>query len=287
MDLEGYNSTFLISTLSSIALASLLLYYKIHQKKNSKQADQIPVFKNSVELIWNGSKPCFCRNKIVLNINSTPPHTHKYYCETIAHIFGISDAKQLIIRDAETETIVNSSSGDEWFVTMINGKTFLVSTKDESSLSSKYQIKDMAAVIGQFSKVKLLSQTFYNRVWNDIENDDFRQTFILNSKSVEEAADNQSRWLWEMWGGKEAPYTTKHGDGTIFKRMLARHSKSRMSFDNACIWLKHMKLATVEIFEDDHDFIVGVFTYWLHFLAFFQYNSKERQTFQSILFDNI
>ena len=292
MNIEEYNKAILATSVSAIVLAVLVKYYRTYQMSSSKQApaDRTPTFKNSVELIWKGTNPCFCRNKIVLNIDSTPPHTHKYYCETIAHIFGISDVKQLIIRDAESGNIVNNSSGDEWFVAMINRKTFFVSAKDESFLTSKYQIKEISGIIGDFSRVKELSLAFYNRVWNDNENEEFKQTFVLNSPSMEEAADNQSRWLWEMWGGKNAPYTTKHGEGTIFKRMLARHSKSRMTFNNACMWLNHMKIATVETFEDSQiesqDLIISVLTYWLHFLAFFQYNSKERQTFQSILFEN-
>ena len=163
--------------------------------------------------------------------------------------------------------------------------------KRKPHTTSKYQIKEISGIIGEFTSVKKLSLAFYSRVWKDTENEEFRQTFIQNAKSMEEAADNQSRWLWEMWGGKESTYTSKHGEGTIFKRMLARHSKSRMTFDNACIWLKHMKIATLEIFDDKNpeyrDLVISVFTYWLHFLAFFQYNSKERQTFQFILFENM
>ena len=293
MNIEEYNKTVLVTAASAIVVAVLVKYYRSYTMPSLRQApaDRIPTFKNSVELIWKGSNPCFCRNKIVLNIDSTPPHTHKYYCETIAPIFGISDVKQLIIRDAENGNIVNNSSGDEWFVAMINGKTFFVSAKDESFLTSKYQIKDISGIIGDFSRVKELSLAFYKRVWKDPINEEFRQTFIQNSPSIEEAADNQSRWLWEMWGGKNAPYTSKHGEGTIFKRMLARHSKSRMTFDNACTWLHHMKIATKETFEDSNaesqDLIISVFTYLLHFLAFFQYNSKERQKFQSILFENM
>ena len=292
MDSEEYKSTILITTASAIIFGALIQYYWTYQTKGSKsaQSDKLPVFEQSVELIWQGTQSCFCRNKIVLNIDSTPPHTHKYYCETIAHIFGISDAKQLIIRDSETGIAPNPSSEEEWFLAMKNGKAFFVTVTDETYLTSKYKIKEIAKVIGQFSFVKQLSFAFYTRVWKDSENEHFRQTFILNSKSLEEAADNQSRWLWEMWGGKESLYSIKHGEGTIFKRMLSRHSKPRMTFDNACIWLKHMKLATLETFgcskSEKTDLIVSLFAYWLHFLAFFQYSSKQRQIFQYILFEN-
>lgn len=280
------DNMYLISTLSTSAIIlSAAMKYSLTKARKQPQSDKIPIFENSVELNWKGTKPCFCREKIVLNINSTPPHTHIYYCETIAHIFGISDAKQMIIEDSESGALADTLSGDDWFVTMINGNKFSVNVKEEYYLTSKYRIKEISQIIGKYSSVKKLSLTFYNRVWNDEENEDFRQTFTQNSKSLEEAADNQSRWLWEMWGGKDDTYTSKHGNGTIFKRMLARHSKSQMSFENACLWLKHMKVATLETFGDDKDLIQSIFAYWLHFLAFFQYNSRERQTFQSVLFE--
>ena len=89
MDVEEYKTTILITSVSAVLLAVLVKHFRASYFPNSKEApsDKVPIFKNSVELIWKGSKPCFCRNKIVLNIDSTPPHTHKYYCETIAHIF--------------------------------------------------------------------------------------------------------------------------------------------------------------------------------------------------------
>ena len=282
-------TTITLSTIFTlIAVISVFQLYRKSKHKNriKNKSERIPVFKNSVELIWKGKTPCFCRDKIVLNIESMPPHTNTYHCITIAHIFGIKDVKHLIMQDNETGLILNTSSS-EWNLPMISGKTFLVDVDDESYLMSKHQIKEIATLLGTFEKTKKLSLTFYNRIWNDSQNDEFRQHFTQNVANPEQAADNQSRWLWEMWGGQEATYSSKYGKTSVFKRMLSRHDKSRMSFDNACIWLTHMKEVIMKIYDEDKDkdLINNLSAYWLHFFAFFEYSPVERHHFQRILFE--
>ena len=83
-------------------------------------------------------------------------------------------------------------------------------------------------------------------------------------------------------------YSAKYGQGAIFKRMLSRHDVSRMSFYNACSWLKAMKAVSREVFNEAHDrnLIYSISLYWLHFLAFFEYTKEQRIQFQAIVFED-
>ena len=280
-----------LSAIATVVVVAFVI--QVYKRRNgiflSNEKETLPVFERSVELLWRGEKQCFCRSKIVLNIKTTPPHTYQYSFITIAHIFGIRDIEHLIIQDADTGLTMKKSSSEEgWILPMVNRKTFYVSVENGSCVTSKYRIKDIASGLGAYERIKRLSLCFYNHIWHLNVDDAFRQHFVRAAEGPEEAADNQSRWLWEMWGGNEPMYSTKHGQGTIFKRMLSRHDVSRMSLDNACSWLKIMKDVSREVFDDaqDKDLITSISLYWLHFLAFFEYTTEERIHFQAILFED-
>ena len=283
---------FVLSVIATMLALAFIIEVCKRQKDRfaNNEKEQLPVFERSVELLWKGETQCFCRNKIILNIKTKPPHTHHYSFITIAHIFGIRDIKRLIIQDAETGiTINNSSSKEEWLLPMVNRKRFYVGVENGSCVTPNYRIKDIASGLGTYERIKRLSLCFYNHIWHLDEADGFRQHFVRAADSPEEAADNQSRWLWEMWGGNEPMYSTKYGQGAIFKRMLSRHDVSRMSFDNSCSWLKTMKAVSREVFNEEQDnkkLINSISLYWLHFLAFFEYTTEQRTQFQAILFED-
>ena len=82
-------------------------------------------------------------------------------------------------------------------------------------------IKQIASRVDE-AAVRRLSVAFYTRVWADVEHDAFRAMFVGSAESAEAAADAQSRWLVEMWGGPKR-YSELYGAGSLVTRMLPKH----------------------------------------------------------------
>ena len=149
-------------------------------------------------------------------------------------------------------------------------------------------IKGLAAAVGDPRVIEQLSLNFYRRVWGDEADPAFRGAFQGSAGSAEEAADNQSRWLTEMWGG-EALYAAKHGDGALLKRMLPKHSAARMTPRFCERWLRHMRAAAAEVLGARGTGAAGeaelrdtVARYWLHFFGFFEMSAADRRALREL-----
>ena len=123
-----------------------------------------------------------------------------------------------------------------------------------------------------------LSLSFYQSIWDLPVGSNFRSMFTQSISSPQEAADNQSRWLIETWGGPKQ-YTDKNGPGKYPKRALAKHSsKMRMNIDNARLWLQHMNIAmAMQPAEYPTEVRRSVSLYWVHFFAMFPFSESERE----------
>ena len=161
------------------------------------------------------------------------------------------------------------------------GKQYTVSVSEAglASMRDAVPIKSIAQNLGSEASVAALSQAFYRRVFADSEDRAFRAVFVGTAGSAEVAAENQWRWLVEMWGG--APrYSQEHGDGALVTRMLSKHGSSRMNFRFCRRWLVHMLAATEEVCMGGHPAVgeeESIARYWLHFFGFFPMSADQRR----------
>jgi truncated hemoglobin YjbI len=95
--------------------------------------------------------------------------------------------------------------------------------------------------LGRESGIEELSRLFYNRVFDDNENDWFVSIFASSTK--EEAIDNQWRFFVQTFGGPDL-YRQK-GKGR-FTRLSGRHANYPIGHRAADRWVMHMEDAMAE-----------------------------------------
>lgn len=225
-------------------------------------------------LEWANASECFCSPTIHLNLDKLDPSP-----ETIGAIFGLRHVDMIRFTNLEDGSNVElvkytSSSPSTW--PLIPGCHYRVMYEGDDVVPCS--IKDMFSYLGENEEqIRQLSMSFYTRIWKDNANPDFQSHFVRSVKTPEEAADNQARWLIEMWGGPRR-YTEKYGSVPVGKRMLSRHSSARrMTFQHACTWLNYMNDSVSEVYGDDNDevkLLLGL--YWRHFFGFFSMSDEER-----------
>ena len=144
-------------------------------------------------------------------------------------------------------------AGDSLNLTLLAGETYTVSLTESglASLSSVAPIKSIAQSIGNDDSVAALSHAFYRRVFADDDESGFRALFASSAGSAHNAAEDQWRWLLEMWGGAKR-YSEKHGQGALVTRMLSKHGASRMAYCHCDRWLRHMLAAADEVCMGGH-----------------------------------
>lgn len=224
-------------------------------------------------LEWSGDLPAFCNNVIYFDLRKL-----KATPETVCSIFGLRDPDSILLDGCKLQ-----EENGERFWPVEAGLRYRIALVKGYYFDAPCSINDIFALIGSEDRIHQLSLAFYSRIWKDDDNDDFRSHFTRSVSSPQEAADNQARWLIEIWGGKKR-YSQKHGETKLLKRVLAKHSsKRRMSFENAKIWLNHMKAVVSQEFKDCPKEVKNVLgLYWAHFFAFFPFNESERSVIREM-----
>ena len=177
-------------------------------------------------------------------------------------------------------------AGDSLNLTLLAGETYTVSLTESglASLSSVAPIKSIAQSIGNDDSVAALSHAFYRRVFADDDESGFRALFARSAGSAHNAAEDQWRWLVEMWGGAKR-YSEKHGQGALVTRMLSKHGASRMAYCHCDRWLRHMLAAADEVCMGGHPAIgasASLPRYWLHFFGFFPLSAEQRRSLRML-----
>eukprot|EP00521_Asterionellopsis_glacialis_P016280 CAMPEP_0195299688 /NCGR_PEP_ID=MMETSP0707-20130614/26001_1 /TAXON_ID=33640 /ORGANISM="Asterionellopsis glacialis, Strain CCMP134" /LENGTH=177 /DNA_ID=CAMNT_0040362151 /DNA_START=33 /DNA_END=566 /DNA_ORIENTATION=- len=120
--------------------------------------------------------------------------------------------------------------------------------------------------IGKEDGFLKLSQLFYDRVYDDTENQWFINIFSSSTKSS--AIDNQYRFLVQTFGGP-ALYREKKGKYT---RLAGRHANFSIGHRSASHWVEHMKYAMENhdiLGKDDEakKHLMNYFTYTSHYIV--------------------
>jgi truncated hemoglobin YjbI len=193
--------------------------------------------------------------------------------ETIGGIFGFRHVDCIRITAKDGVKLVKDGASPSWPVQAGRGYNLVYEGSDITPCS----IRDIYSFLGgNEEQIHNLSLAFYKRIWTDTSNPDFRSHFTSSVKTPEEAADNQARWLIEMWGGPPL-YAEKHGGDLVGRRMLSRHaSPTRMTFHHACTWLDYMNAAVSEVYGDNKQVKLVFGLYWRHFFGFFSFTDEER-----------
>ncbi|VEU36872.1 unnamed protein product [Pseudo-nitzschia multistriata] len=111
----------------------------------------------------------------------------------------------------------------------------------EESLKATKLIPSLYERLGRESGMEELSTLFYDRVFDDTENDWFLSIFASSTKA--EAIDNQYRFFVQTFGGPDL-YRQK-GKGK-YTRLAGRHANYPISHEAADLWVKHMEDAINE-----------------------------------------
>lgn len=239
--------------LTTIVIVVRRRYRRIHER------DAMPPRVTSCTLLWghpNKSCACFCRPTIRLDLSKhTSPDV-----ELVAAIFGSPPASEITLTRAADGSVVQphgDGDGDDdasSLLALVVGETYTVTLSDaaiaafsSSSNRDVVPIKEIyQSIRGGQPSIAALSHAFYRRVFADDADAAFRALFAGSAGSAEAAAENQWRWLVEMWGGPSL-YSKLHGDGALVRRMLSKHGESRMTSRFCRRWLEHMMEATDEV----------------------------------------
>lgn len=263
----------------AVVVGTVSLFLWRQRRRKSVVAESSNFQKNQVALLEWGStdKECFCRPIIRLNLEKLMPTL-----ETIGAIFGLRSVDKIRIttKDGSIVTLQESASGQAAAASSCQLQTGQQYRVTYSGMDvSPCSISDIFSLLGgNEEKIHKVSKTFYSSIWNDdnSSNANFRSHFVHSAKSPEAAADNQARWLIEMWGGPKR-YLEKHGHALVGSRMLSRHaSPSRMTYAHACTWLKYMNAAVTSVYGDDELVKLVLGLYWRHFFGFFPMTEEER-----------
>lgn len=220
-------------------------------------------------LEWTGNGTCFCRSTIRVDLTKLEPTP-----ETIGAIFGLPRVDKICITSEDGTTMkLIKGTPPSWQLKAGNTYKVVYDSNDVSPCS----IHEIYSFLGENEEqIHKMSLAFYTRIWEDDKAPDFQSHFTRSVKSPQEAADNQARWLIEMWGGPQR-YTEKDGDGLVERRMLAKHSsKRRMTYGHACTWLDYMQEVVNQVYADNKEVKLVLGLYWRHFFGFFAMDEEER-----------
>ena len=261
--LDNVDWVVVCTALAIVAGTIVLLFRRIRIRAQKASVDHFAY------LDWVGEGTyCFCRPTIRVDLSKLNPTA-----ETIGALFGLRNVGCIRISTKDGITLVKDTSVSSWPMKAGRGYNVVYKGDDVSPCS----IRDTFSFLGENEEqIHKLSLAFYNRIWADESNRDFRLHFTSSVKHPEEAADNQARWLIEMWGGPPR-YTEKHDSGLVGRRMLSRHANpARMTFRHACTWLEYMNSAVAEVYGDNMEVKLVLGLYWRHFFGFFPFTDKER-----------
>jgi truncated hemoglobin YjbI len=140
-------------------------------------------------------------------------------------------------------------------------------------------------------RIHQLSETFYDKIWNDPETPkEFRDLFVSRSSSASIQAFRQYDWFHEVFGGPSMMMSSKsttappRRDILLRPKVMAKHTKSRMTREHAMTWLHIMKRSVQDEFPNHTKLQSSLGLYWLHFLGLFPYTDDDRIEFRRIVF---
>jgi truncated hemoglobin YjbI len=276
---------------------------------------------NKVHLHWASTnhQPCFCNPVISLDLTNTCTSSKLNPSqETIAAIFGVTHPEWIQLRDHDDH--------EEILVPHQSSGVSKLEPEEQQQHSSGYQVHVVAVAVGsdnhnhnhnheeeeterrvpihgifalfpgdtdddKSDRIQQLSENFYDKIWNDPETpSEFRNVFFSRSSSASIQAFRQYDWFHEVFGGpamaRAQEQESRRRRDVLRPKVMAKHTKSRMTRQHAMTWLHIMKRAVLEEFPNDSQLQSALGLYWLHFFGFFPYTDEDRKEFRRIVFGN-
>lgn len=260
----------------------------VHYEMPSRVAKQAHLHWGSVD------RPCFCRPKLVLNLDklqATP--------ETLAALFGVVDPSTVRVQafgGAEDIPFVSKGSEDYEYWPLETDQHYQVTVIQDSTQEGNdddapdvVPIKDIFALLPgdteaeKSDRLLALSNNFYDKIWHDpTVPEAFFQKFHFVLSSARIQAFRQYDWLFEVFGGPAFSGEPSREDHLVAK-VLAKHTSGRMTLEHSVTWLQLMALSAQEEFADLPTLRHALGLYWLHFYGFFPHNEAERRELRRIV----
>ena len=167
---------------------------------------------------------------------------------------------------------------------------------DAEALSIHHQttpIKEIFALLPgdtgneKSDRLQDLSNNFYDKIWNDESVPaGFKSKFYTPLSSERIQAFRQYDWLYEVFGGPEFDDDQLLGnrEKLLVKKVMAKHTSSRMTLEHSITWLKLMARSIHEVFPNEPELQHSLGLYWLHFYAFFPFSEYERKDLRKVVF---
>lgn len=244
---------------------------------------------SKAHLHWakNNTQPCFCNSTIYLDIKKLSASP-----EQLAAIFGISSPSLLSLQHQQengtTEPIVLAESKEDgpcW--DLKPGQHYNVHLNTDASckiipVNHIFSLLPGDTEEEKSERLEKLSNNFYRKIWEDSKvPEDFRAKFHSRSSTAKIQAFRQFDWLIEVFGGPS--FRDKETvDTTLLRKVMAKHTSSRMTKNYAIAWLELMKESVEEEFPNMVELQTTMGLYWLHFFAWFPYTDEERREFRQL-----
>ena len=106
------------------------------------------------------------------------------------------------------------------------------------------------------------------------------EMFGVTAHNIQRIAPDGSRVDRQAGAGAETtgtPYSDRYGEGQLVPRTISKHHAALMKMDNAAAWLGYMMEAIAEVFPADAKAQRSLGLYFGHFLAFFEFEPRERE----------
>ncbi|KAL3925233.1 MAG: hypothetical protein SGILL_000546 [Bacillariaceae sp.] len=220
----------------------------------------------------NRQQPCFCNPVIdldVMKLNASP--------ETIAAIFGVRLPETIQIHDQKSgELIPLPGEGDEdkgavcWSVEPKRDYEVRV-VDDDGACRDEPQVIPINTIFPLFpgdnddekaESIEKLSNNFYQKLWDDEATPmSLRDSFVRRTSSWKIQAFRQYDWFHETFGGPSM-LDNYEREKLLLPKVMAKHTSSRMSKENAVAWLEVMNRACEEQFPNEFELRSALALYW-------------------------
>jgi truncated hemoglobin YjbI len=218
----------------------------------------------------NKQQPCFCKSTIdldVLKLNATP--------ETIASIFGIQHPQSIRIHDRATDKLIQLSTEKDkdsgalcWRVEPKQDYEVSVLVSDDDNdipvvpINSIFRLFPGKDDDEKSERIEKLSNNFYHKLWDDETTPaDLRKLFFSRTSSYKIQAFRQYDWFHETFGGPSMMDNDER-EKHLLPKVMAKHTSSRMSKENAIAWLEIMNRSVEEEFPEEYKLRSALALYW-------------------------
>ena len=221
----------------------------------------------------NQQQPCFCKTTIdldVIKLNASP--------ETLAAIFGIRCPKRIELYDQNSGKLLPlpKEKDDEsgalcWPVEAKRDyEVRVVQTVDDEEQPTVVVVP-IHNIFPLFpgdnddektERIEKLSNNFYEKLWHDEGTPKgLRDMFYSRFSTYKIQAFRQYDWFHETFGGPSLMDNCER-EQHLLPKVMAKHTSSRMSKENAVAWLEIMNRSLEEEFPGEYELRSALALYW-------------------------